>query len=168
MADYKGIPFNGGLAAPTGTGAQHIVQTIQAVIDYLQGCFTPGRLTTAGGDIVLDWQDRQMFTLTAVKTVDWENAALYTYLDGSLAMDWGNRHLIDSGGTIAIDWQNRQMNDITGTGVFNFYNGIAFFNAGPVPQQPGGAATAGPTYGSTEQNMLNALYLAMQAYGLLT
>lgn len=41
------------------------------------------------------------------------------------------------------------------------------FAATPVGQQPGGAATAGATYGSTEQTMLQKLYDAARAFGFI-
>jgi len=46
---------------------------------------------------------------------------------------------------------------------------LAFFGNTPVPQQPGSASggTAGNSYGATEQDMLNAVYQALQAYGLI-
>lgn len=45
---------------------------------------------------------------------------------------------------------------------------IGFFGADNVSQQVGGAATAGALYTATEQTMLQAVYDAMRAYGLLT
>jgi hypothetical protein len=45
---------------------------------------------------------------------------------------------------------------------------IRFFANAPVGQQEGGDATASGTYGGTEQEMLNAAYSALRAYGLLT
>lgn len=45
---------------------------------------------------------------------------------------------------------------------------IGFFNATPVGQQTGGAATAGGTWTSTEQGMLNKSYSALRALGLIT
>ncbi len=45
---------------------------------------------------------------------------------------------------------------------------IGVFGVTAVVQQTGGAATAGALYTATEQGMLNAVYAAMRAYGLLT
>jgi hypothetical protein len=45
---------------------------------------------------------------------------------------------------------------------------ISFFSNTLVTQQTGGAATAGGTYTSTEQGMLNRIYSALRTYGLLT
>jgi hypothetical protein len=46
--------------------------------------------------------------------------------------------------------------------------GISFFGGGVVTQQTGGAATAGGAYTATEQGMIQRMYDALQAYGLIT
>ena len=80
------------------------------------------------------------------------------YLDGSVA------------GTITIsDATNIAVGSTTGlrfgTAVTQK---IGFYNAAPVVQQTGGAATAGAAYGATEQAMLQKVYNAMRSYGLLS
>ena len=45
---------------------------------------------------------------------------------------------------------------------------VGFFGVGAVGQQTGGAATAGVLYTATEQGMINAMYAALRAYGLLS
>ena len=45
---------------------------------------------------------------------------------------------------------------------------VGFFGASPVGQQAGGAATAGATYGVTEQTMLQNVYDALRAFGLIS
>ena len=45
---------------------------------------------------------------------------------------------------------------------------LGFFQKSPVGQQTGGAATAGGTYGSGEQTMLQKAYDALRAFGLLS
>lgn len=45
---------------------------------------------------------------------------------------------------------------------------VGFFGVTAVVQQTGGAATAGATYTSAEQGMVNRMYTALRAYGLLT
>lgn len=45
---------------------------------------------------------------------------------------------------------------------------MGFFGATPVVKQTGGVATAGASYGATEQTMLQSVYDAMRNYGLLT
>jgi hypothetical protein len=47
-------------------------------------------------------------------------------------------------------------------------NKLGFFAVTPVVRQTGGVATAGATYGTAEQTMLQAAYDALRAYGLLT
>ena len=50
----------------------------------------------------------------------------------------------------------------------NLESNIGFYGASPVSQQPsGGEATAGSTYGTLEQSMINAMYSALRNYGLL-
>lgn len=45
---------------------------------------------------------------------------------------------------------------------------IGFFGATPVTRQVGGAMTAGNTYGSTEQLMLNSIWTALRNLGLIS
>jgi hypothetical protein len=45
---------------------------------------------------------------------------------------------------------------------------IGFFGVGTTAQVVGGPATAGATYGGTEQTMLNTAYSALRTYGLLS
>ena len=45
---------------------------------------------------------------------------------------------------------------------------VGFYGLAPVAQQVGGAATAGATYTTNEQTMLNAIYTALRNYGLLS
>lgn len=45
---------------------------------------------------------------------------------------------------------------------------IAFLGATPVIQQAGGAATAGASYTTTEEGMLNKCYAALRSFGLLS
>lgn len=46
--------------------------------------------------------------------------------------------------------------------------GIGFLGVTPAAQQAGGAATAGGTYGATEQSMLQKAYDALRTFGLLS
>lgn len=48
------------------------------------------------------------------------------------------------------------------------YGGFGMAGIGPVGRQTGGALSAAATYAANEQSMLNKVYLAMQAFGLLT
>lgn len=45
---------------------------------------------------------------------------------------------------------------------------VGFFGATPAVQQTGGAATAGATYTATEQAMIQKMYNAMRAFGLIS
>jgi hypothetical protein len=45
---------------------------------------------------------------------------------------------------------------------------IGFLNATPASQQTGGAATAGGTYGATEQGMLQKAYDCLRTFGFLS
>ena len=45
---------------------------------------------------------------------------------------------------------------------------VGFFGVAPVGQQTGGAASAGASYGATEQTMLQAVYDALRAFGLIS
>lgn len=56
--------------------------------------------------------------------------------------------------------------EVIGTSQLN--GNIGFFGTTPAAQQTGGVATAGGTYGATEQTMLQKVYDALRTYGLLT
>lgn len=45
---------------------------------------------------------------------------------------------------------------------------IGFYGATPVAQQTGGAATAGASYTATEEGMINRMYSALRALGLIS
>lgn len=53
-------------------------------------------------------------------------------------------------------------------GSARFDGDIGFFSTAPVSQQTGGASTAGGTYTSTEQAMIQTMWDALRAYGLLS
>lgn len=64
---------------------------------------------------------------------------------------------------------NMTFNTVTGTKIGTATNQkLAFFNAFPVVQQTGGAATAGASYTTTEQDMLQKVYDALRIFGLLS
>ncbi len=65
------------------------------------------------------------------------------------------------------DGVNLSLGTTTGTQIGTAANQkLGFFGTTPVVQQTLGAATAGSTWTSTEQGMLNRLYSAMRALGL--
>ncbi len=76
--------------------------------------------------------------------------------------------LLLAGGTLA-DGANVALGTTTGTKIGTATSQkLGFFNATPVVQQTGGAATASGTYGATEQGMLQKAYDALRAFGLLS
>lgn len=241
---YKGIPFNGGMDSPSGTGAQHIVQTCEALCDFLQEGGTPGTLfdtadlasvawngralldasgnqsvnwgiqemVDGSNELSLDWGARVLVNHSGITTIDWDQA--YLAAASQIAIDWGNRALKDSGSNTILSWDNTgepvkittsaattiiDIDNTSGSGATGInwkvngttvatlrvggggfllntvglnaqcsFGNINFFGGVPAGQQTGGAATAGIAYTSTEQTMLNKVYSAMRAYGLLT
>jgi hypothetical protein len=74
-------------------------------------------------------------------------------------------------GALSVWFDGNNLNLLTGgqsNPIVIGYDQLGFFGVPSVPQQTGGPATAGSSYTSTEQDMINAMYTAMQAYGLLT
>ena len=70
------------------------------------------------------------------------------------------------GGTMT-DGANVALGSTTGTKVGTATSQkLGFYGATPVVQPTMGAATAGSSYTSTEQGMLNAVYAAVRALGL--
>ncbi len=79
-----------------------------------------------------------------------------------------NRQSFNVAGTIA-DGVNWSFGTSTGTQIGTAISQkIGFFGATPVVQQTGGSATAGASYTSTEQGMLNHVYSAARAFGLIS
>jgi hypothetical protein len=181
---YKGIPFNGGLDSPTGTGAQHIVQTCQAICDFLVEASTPATLLDLGLTESIDWNNRLLFDTTGSPSVDFGNHLLADAAggqsvdfnvrhaiggEGNLSLDWDFRLLNDGSGQLSVDYENRLLVSQTAGAQFAWNDtGIVFFGGSPVAQQTGGTATAGIVYTATEQAMLNRIYTALRNYGLLT
>lgn len=181
---YKGIPFNGGMDSPSGTGAQHIVQTCEAIVDYLIDASSPGQLVDIStvpcvawldrqliddsGNKTADWEQCQLFIGAGNATVDWLNCALLDNTNGQ-SVDWINRELDDAVDTLAISWGARTLHTTSGTTIFSWDSSkLGWFNVTSVVQQTGGAATAGAVYTATEQGMINRMYTALRNYGLLT
>ena len=75
-----------------------------------------------------------------------------------------------------MNFTNHTLHDITGALVtVDYANSILYDNTGLVPvlnwstQQPSsGAVSAGGTYTSTEQTMIQEMYDALRVYGLLS
>lgn len=75
---------------------------------------------------------------------------------------------IDTSQTIQNQLDRKEIKDNAGNKIFEWSNGIGFYGSNPVVQQIGGVATAGSTYTSNEQDMINKIYTALRNYGLLT
>lgn len=79
-----------------------------------------------------------------------------------------NRQCFDVVGSWA-DGVNITLGTTTGTQIGTATGQkIGFYGATPVVQQTGGAATAGASYTSAEQGMINRMYSALRALGLLS
>lgn len=78
----------------------------------------------------------------------------------------GDRNYMYNNGNFGLGVLPTYKLDVLGAARFN--GNLGFFNTTPTTQQVGGAATAGATYGATEQTMLQTVYDALRAYGLLT
>ena len=199
MSDYHGIPFNGGMDSPTGTGAQHIVETCQAIVDWAVDMSEPETLKHSDGTIRLSWLSQYLLDATETVSLQWENRTLNN-AGGDATLSWDTKETFDDDGLASIRWADRTLLDDSGNEVvrweatllagtegntsvqwtartlfsasnnlmFSWASGIGFFNASPQSQQTGGAATAGVAYTSTEQGMINRMYAALRAYGLLT
>lgn len=216
MSDYKGIPFDGGMDSPTGAGAQHIVETCKAIVDWGEDMSVPGTLADNTAAPCIRWDSRVLVDSNAAEVLNWEN---YFQIDGAgaPAINWDQRRLIDGngndsiewstralkdsaatqsldyGGRLAknsigapcidwencllqdpstgntnVDWVNNNLNDQAGDTVFTWATGIGFFGTASQTQKTGGAATAGAVYTGTEQGMINRMYSALRAYGLLS
>lgn len=79
-----------------------------------------------------------------------------------------NRQCFDVVGSWA-DGMNLTFGTTTGTKIGTATGQkIGFYGATPVSQQTGGAATAAATYSTNEQGMVNRMYTALRALGLLS
>lgn len=124
MATYKGIPFNGGLDSPTGTGSQHIVETLKAIIDFLVDCTTAGTLRATDGTPCVAWDSRLLTDSGGAQTIDWQNSEMIVASDLSVAILWRVRSLLDGGNNSALNWGARQLLAEDGsTTMLNWANG---------------------------------------------
>lgn len=99
----------------------------------------------------------------------WVDTIARTSVPGTITMVPSQGVQIDSNttGNVLITHGStggRWISDATGIAFFPVVGGTPT----GVAQQTGGAATAGGTYTATEQGMLNRIYTALRAYGLLT
>lgn len=154
----NGIPFNGGMDSPSGTGSQHIVETCSAMAAWMLDGSTPGHLVDGdGGTVAINWVTRHVYDSAGIDSIDWQlrrlkksdgnpivywNDAEIDAIDGSTSIQWNDRTLIDAGEVTILDWS--------------------------IGQQTGGAATAGILYTAIEQGMLQRMYDALRAFQMLT
>lgn len=91
----------------------------------------------------------------------------HNYMGGDLKIGGGS-DIADSGYNLHVQGNVKLHNGST-TLIEASSGGIGFYGVSPVVQQASsGAATAGGTYGATEQTMIQEMYNALRAYGLLT
>jgi hypothetical protein len=106
------------------------------------------------------WGTRQLFDTNGSSglSLDWGSRTLDTgNFVGGVAYNWSVGWLFAGDGSLAIDHGARAIYDASTNIVFDFS-----------AQQPSsGAQTAGGTYGTTEQTMIQEMYDALRTYGLL-
>lgn len=102
-------------------------------------------------------QESGIFINTAASSADNANVALKSAAADYTRLDFLNNLNVK---TSSIESSTSGMKISTA--------GFGIFGASPAVQQTGGAATAGATYTSTEQDMINRMYVALQAYGLIS
>jgi len=98
------------------------------------------------------------------------------YQAGTLYIDWAwgdddnytARWSMESASEIRFLQKSGTTVTHTFTTPVKFTGNVGFFGTTPTGQQTGGTATAGSTYGSTEQNMLQKAYNCLRTFGLLS
>lgn len=170
-----------------GTVAQDAVTLSQmnaAITAAVLGGGVSGGVLNDGSSVKSeDWYNRQLFDTSGTSiSIDWGARQFVT--GGNIVYDWSSGTLYANGVgpaillnsfmlrdpnalTNSLDWGARKLYRSSGVEVLNYSGGIGFFGASPVGQQTGGAATAGAVYTSAEQGMINRMYTAMRALGLL-
>ena len=104
MSTYKGIPFNGGLDSPSGTGAQNIVETLQAICDWAVYLGDANFLYDQSNAVAANWDSRDLVA-AGVGVVQWNSQQLYDSA-GVIAADWTNRTLNNNAGNQTVQWQD--------------------------------------------------------------
>jgi hypothetical protein len=137
------------------------------------GLYLPGGLGSNTLSIVTDRTDRMVFGATGNVLIGGFTASTVGLTVKGFASQTANLQ----------EWQNSSATVLAaissaGDLVSNTTNGIkigtatnqklGFFNATPVVQQTGGAATATGVYTATEQTMLQTVYNALRTFGLLS
>lgn len=127
---YRGIPFNGGMDSPTGTGGQHIVETCTAICDWLIDGSVPGSLADGLGQNAIDWVNRnlkddagitsiawsprQAYDSAGGTAIDWNTCMLHVPATGSTAMKWALHQLHNGGTDPTLDWLHCWLYDDSG------------------------------------------------------
>jgi hypothetical protein len=77
--------------------------------------------------------------------------------------------VFDKSAVLSIDTDSRKLWSSSASLIAEFSTGLGFFATSPVSQQASsGPQTAGAVYTATEQTMIQEMYNALRAYGLLT
>lgn len=138
-----------------------------------------------GANYSIDWQNRQGRNQFSYVTMDWANgifradtsSGLYAADQriinslGNIVFDYGLSVFYDSSNFSAMDYQNRILFDASGSNVMSWAGTqqLGFFGTTPSFQPTSsGAQTAGAVYTSTEQTMLQQVYDALRALGLMS
>ena len=114
MADIAGIPFNGGMDSPSGTGAQNIVETCAAIATFLVNAATPGTLADGGNVAAIQWESRTLCDSSGDQVYNWGTGAFSIPSSGSPTANMIMQQLYDQAGQTSIDWQNRLAYDAGG------------------------------------------------------
>jgi hypothetical protein len=126
--------------------------------------------------VSVDW-DYHLLSTIAGTSIDWQNKYLYSNaFGGVIAVDYGNHYLNNGGGFRSIDFTAHQFYDTGGSLLSGDYTARQLFASDgttvvlnwATQQLSSGAQTAGGTYGATEQTMIQEMYDALRAYGLLS
>lgn len=129
MSTYKGIPFNGGMDSPTGTGAQNIVQTCKAVADWLVNGTDAGQAKDTAGAISINWLTREMRDSDGNTSVLWNDRQL-VYANTVASIDWNQSILRASDNTASLDWQNRVLLDPSANAILEWGAALKLPNMG--------------------------------------
>lgn len=152
MATYKGLPLNGGLDSPTGTGAENIVQSLEAIADWGQQVDVAGLLKDSSNRPSIDFEARIAKNASGTQTLDYGLANLGApgsievrcndgtlRTGGEISVDWNGFNLRDSVANASVDYANRNLNDNDGATTQLAWSGGLFMRNLPTtdPAQPG-------------------------------
>ncbi len=136
--------------------------TVTAVFTAVDGNLAIDRdnrqLLDSSANNSVDWEHRILINSSADNVVDWENRKLYT--GTTSVIEWSAGLLNDSpGGFGSVQWFERKLLATDGSTIVLNYSS----------QQPSsGPKTAGTLYDATTKTMIQEMYDALRAYGLLS